>query len=392
MSAPNSAGGRIARVLVWWGALVLGLLVWATLARITDGGGPEADLLGTAEVADCTEHGPVSTYGFGTTYTCSAEVRWSDGTVEKREFPAGQLSPADAGTPVPVYLDLGEGYRSTTELGRNGSARFADTGILVTIAFGLLVVVLGVGALYQTYRLFRPETDADERPRPARGRKAEQWPVTSADLAAAPASRLVLRLRLLSLWCVVAAVAVALSSVPRLDAERAPGFVSPWPQIQRALLVDVPTFGAVLFGGILAVLLFGLTRVAQADAARVRRYGAAYLARGLPGKGSAEKKVNRRLAAIAAVHRRNRVVAAAVGLALLALAAWAGARAAAEIPADAPLAVVLACLRDTVLLALLAALWLGTVETRHQRLRALLAEPSATTSASKGTEGGVLPS
>lgn len=369
--SPSNTTPRVVRALVWWLVFLSGLLLLATVNRLTYGGGPEVDRVGTATVRECVEYGPLSLHGVGTTHRCTAEVRWADGGVEQREFPAGQLSPSDIGAPVEVYLDIGDGAREETVIGRNGSARFSELRFPVLIALGFAAAALGLGALYSTYRVLRPSTGTRQHRRDA------QWQVTSAERAGVPASRLVVRLRLLSAWCLLVAIAVPLSTVVRLDAERAPRFASPWPQLERALLVDVPAAGAVIIGLVLAGSLYVLALGAHRDAARVAKYGPDYLARGLDGDGPPQVRLAVRLSELGESERVSRAFGVGLGVALLGLAAWAVTRVVSAVPANAPWPVWLAGARDAVLVACLALILLFTVETRYQRLTGLLARRSA---------------
>lgn len=381
-----SRGGRVVRAVVSWVGVVLALLVLATVARVTYGGSAEVERVGTASVQACSERGPVGLSGIGTTYTCTAEVRWSDGDVERREFPAGQLSPADRGTNVPVYLDIADGQRDSSELGRAGSARFSELRFPVLLVLGFAALLLGLSALWHTYRAVRPAS-ADRR-RTKRGTNtAAEWPVTDAEVAAAPRPRLAVRLGLLSGWCVLVAVVVPLATVPRYDAERAERFVSPWPQIEQALLVDVPPAGAVIVGLVLAVLGYAVAKGVRRDAARVVKFGPAFLARTMRGKGSPEQQVRAQLDKQAASRAGGvaGVAGVVVGVALLGVAVLATVRAVGSVPAGAPAGVWLACLSEAFLLACLAGAWLATVETRHGRLTRLLELHGRNPSPNEGT-------
>ncbi|EHR49962.1 hypothetical protein SacmaDRAFT_1692 [Saccharomonospora marina XMU15] len=391
----RNAVARVARALGWWLMVLVGLLLLATVNRVTYGGGPEVDRIGTASARECVEYGPVSLHGFGTTYRCTAEVRWADGDVEQREFPAGQLSPSDVGTPVEVYLDIGDGVQEETTIGRNGSARFSELRFPVKIALGFAVfLVLGLGALYNTYRVFRPGTGSDTESDSGgskRGGRKDDWPVTAAERAGVPIPRLVVRLRLLSAWCLLVAIAVPVSTVVRFDAERAPRFVSPWPQVGRALLVDVPAAGAVIIGLVLAVLLYATASAAHRDAARVVKYGPDYLARGLSGGEPARALLATRMSRLAESERASRAFGIGFGVALLGLAAWAVTRVVSAMPGDAPWSVWLAGARDSVLLACLALILLFTAETRYHRLSELLARHEIN-HVNRGTENGFVAS
>jgi Family of unknown function (DUF6346) len=384
------------RALVWCLAFVLGLLTFATVSRVTYGGDPEADRLGVATVDSCAEYGPLGVYGFGTTYRCTAEVRWSDGRVEQREFAPGQLSPSERD--VPVYLDNPDG-RGTTYLGRNDSARFSALSLPATLAIGFAVIALGIGAIYTAYRVFRPQpgprrsgpvhTRAGQQ-RLAGRRIAREWPISDADRVAAPTPKIVVRMRLLSAWCALVVLLVPLSTIPRFDAPRALRFVSPWPQIERAFLVDLPAPAAVILGLILAVLFFAMAGGARVDAARVVRYGADYLARDLQGKGSAEKKVREHLGRLEARERTHRTVEVVFGSGLVALTVWAAFR--AFTVGGGPVTVWLSCFTETFLLAFLAGIWLGTIEPPYRRFERLLRQDHAGIFPAKGTNPRVLPS
>ncbi|WP_246128035.1 DUF6346 domain-containing protein, partial [Amycolatopsis rhizosphaerae] len=353
------------------------------LSRLTAGGGPEADRFGSASVLACVHHGPVSVYGFGDVYGCVAEVRWSGGGVERAEFAPGVLTPGEEGVPV---------YRDGSVYGRDGAAWPVVLRPLALVVAGAAAVVLGAGTAYALVRVVRP-VPGPPRPETGRtragqqrlaGRRAQRdWPVTPADRAAVPLSRRVLRLRLLSAWCALVVPAVPLSMVPRFDAPRAPRFVSPWPQIARARLADLSPGTAVVLGAILAVLFAAMAGAARTDAARIVRHGPAYLARDLPGKGSAEAKLRR---ALDGRDRAHRIGTAVGGSVLLAVAAWAAFRGFGA--ASGPLAVWLACLTDAILLTLLAAIFFATLESPRRRIEHLL----GTDVSAKGTKGDLLAS
>ncbi|MBN6037503.1 DUF6346 domain-containing protein [Amycolatopsis sp. 195334CR] len=351
---------RLVKALAWCLALVLGLLAWSTVARVTYGGDPVADRLGVATVTGCAEHGPIGPHGFGTSYTCQADVRWSDGETEHAEFPAGQLEPGERD--VPVYLDTSESGRADTTLGRNDTAKYSAVRLPAVIGFGFLAVVLALAAAVSVYRVFRPEERAE----------AKEWPVTRAERKAIR----IPRLQLLVAWLVAAVAYTVLATIPRYDAPRGEGsFTSPWPQIEQTLLVDPPATGVVIIGLILAVLVWVIFSSVRTDAARVRRYGAEFLAR------------DQRKKPVAAERPKRGAAGLVIGLLLLAVAAWGTIRVISTGTA-APFPVWLASARDAVLFACLGALWLATAETSHQRIARLLAEHAGPRSGSGGTGGG----
>ncbi len=218
--------------------------------------------MGTASVVSCVEHGPIGLHGLGTAYTCTADVRWDDGRTERRTFPVGQLTPAVHGMAVPVYEDVADTRGDGTELGRNDTAAWSQARVPLLLVGGVVVLVLCMGALRSTYRLFRgperKETKRERRPigrtRSAEQRKAAQvlatrWPVDQTDVAAAGTPRLAVRLYGLAAWCVMAVIVCVLATVPLHDAPRAVRFVPPVPEIARSWLMDVPVMLVVIGGG-----------------------------------------------------------------------------------------------------------------------------------------------
>lgn len=370
-----SVARRLTRALVWLLLLVVGLLAWATVVRVTDGGGPSVDRLGTADVVSCTEYGPVSQYGLGTAYRCVANVRWSTGVTEREEFAPGRLSPADIGHPVPVYLDIPDGSRGHLVLGRNDSARFSALSLPATLGLGFVAIALAIGALNAVFQVFRPRSTSRPRreirtrggeQRKAAERENRRWPITQEDRAAAGTPKIIWRLRLLAAWCVFATLYAVLATIPRFDAPHMLQFASPWPQIERALLVDIPAPAFVVLGLILAVVLAAVAGGSRTDAARVARYGTAFLMR--QSKGSADAQLRE----LEKRQRGQRVAAYLVAAVFLALAVWAAIRAGQAAPAGGPVVVWLACLRDAVLFAALGAILLSTFETRYRRIDRLL--------------------
>lgn len=218
--------------------------------------------MGTASVVSCVEHGPIGLHGLGTAYTCTADVRWDDGRTERRTFPVGQLTSAVHGMAVPVYEDVADTRGDGTELGRNDTAAWSQARVPLLLVGGVVVLVLCMGALRSTYRLFRgperKETKRERRPigrtRSAEQRKAAQvlatrWPVDQTDVAAAGTPRLAVRLYGLAAWCVMAVIVCVLATVPLHDAPRAVRFVPPVPEIARSWLMDVPVMLVVIGGG-----------------------------------------------------------------------------------------------------------------------------------------------
>lgn len=401
LAAVTTIARGLLRCFVLVLAAVVLFLTAATLARTTDfwSRGPDASDVGTATVRACTQHGPVSLYGFGTTYGCTAEVRWADGRTEVLDFPAGQLSPG--GSDVPVFESRG-GWRTATGYGVNDSSAWYAIGAVAALGLflaALAAVVAAVLAAVATARGIRragrAEPGYDGRPAEATGVRVEpagpendglparqkpakksKWPVDAADRAAVPRGAVHRRMRLLIGWCLAAAALQLLSTIPRNDAPRALNFTSPWPQVERAWLVtpdDVglaaADFGIPLLAVIAAVLLAAMRRAGMSAAARVVRYGEEFLSAAAPG---APKSVKRGLGEWESKRRGQLLRGRLYALVILALAAYALIHAIEEFPAGAPLLVVVGGLRDALLLGGLGVILLATLQSKYDRLMTLL--------------------
>ncbi|GGN16656.1 hypothetical protein GCM10011609_66880 [Lentzea pudingi] len=90
---------------------------------------------GVARVTGCTSHGPVSRYGFGTWWTCQADVVWESGARTRVTAEPDQLTPSDEDTDVRVV------QRGENKI-RNGSGNSP-----VYRAVYEPSVVLGIGSL-----------------------------------------------------------------------------------------------------------------------------------------------------------------------------------------------------------------------------------------------------
>lgn len=317
------------RTLAFGLATVLAFLVLATVLRTTDVlvGSPDAERTGAATVVSCTAHGPVGRWGFGTAHECTADVRWTGDGAERVVFPPGQLEPGDRDVAV---VDSGR------EPGRAGSARWYLAGSLATVALGLLTVCLAAATVLSLFsrrlgKRFGRRRDRDER-----------WPVTEADLAATPVTRRLRRVRLVA-WLGLGVVAAeALASMPYFDApRRVGGFVSPWPQLESAWLVDPPSGLLAGCGALVALLAVTVADLLHRDAARIVRYGQTFV----------DTRPARTLAG-----GRSWVPT----MMIAALFVWAMVSVARALPGSAPFPVWLAGSRDAVILLTLLVIMLAT--------------------------------
>ncbi|MCT2581544.1 DUF6346 domain-containing protein [Actinophytocola gossypii] len=306
------------RALAFGLVAVVGFLLLATVIRTTDVlvGSPDASRMGSATATSCTEYGPVGRWGIGYSHDCAADVRWDDGTIERVDFAAGQLEPGETDVAV---------FESDREPGRDDSARWFLAGPVLAIGLGLVTLWFTLLAVATVVTSVVPA-------KPGRRREREdRWPVTKEEVAATPVTPRVRRLRLLA-WLGLAAGGVeVLASLPYFDApRRVGGFVSPWPELESAWLVDPPSGVIAGFGALLAALIGLVARSVHEDGARIVRYGQDYVdskRRDLSGGTS--------------------WIPTAIMVALL---GWAVVQAVVAVPGGAPAAVWAAALRDAVIL------------------------------------------
>jgi Family of unknown function (DUF6346) len=374
------------RAVVLCLAAVVGFLLTTTAMRTMDVlvGPPAADATGTAAVVSCVEHGPVGLWGFGTSYGCTADVRWDGGRVERLDFLPGQLLPGDTG--IAVYSSAERGAPANP--GRNDSARWFVAGRAATVVLALLTFWFVLGALASMWQLLwrqfrspRPAVNpaavnpaADSTKPNANGTKPDagsakpdatgakpdaeasrprEWPVTKADIAAAPVTSTLWRLRLLAAVCLGAGALEALASIIRFDApRRIGGFVSPWPHLSSAWLVDPPSGTFVVVGAVGALLCLLMAGTVRRNAARVTRYGDAYL-----------EHAHRNLKP-----GRSSLIGTVV---LAALTAWAAVSAVRATPPGVSLPVWFAGGRDVLILLSLTVIWLVTRQTSAQTIEQL---------------------
>jgi hypothetical protein len=249
------------RALAFGLAAVLAFLALATTIRTTDVlvGTVDAREIGTATVSSCTEHGPVGRWGVGTSYGCDAEVRWEDGRTERVAFAPGQLAPGEQDVAV---------FRSNREAGRNDSGRWFLAGPLAAVGLGLLTLWFLAAAVLS---LVPPRRRRQQKP-------DEKWPVSKEEVRATPVTRRVRRLRLYAWLGLATAAAEGLASMPFFDAPRQIGsFVSPWPALEDAWLLDLPSGVLAGFAVLVAAMIGLIAESVHKDAARVVRYGQSFL-------------------------------------------------------------------------------------------------------------------
>lgn len=347
--------------------MVAVMLVLVTAYRLDSGAPLHVDRLGVASVESCNEHGPVSRHGYGITYTCQATVRWNDGDVDTRTLSSGVATPDDIGKRIPVFQSEVVEPRYSMTVGRHDGASFQAWPPSVTV-----VVTLSLLALLVVMILQLPKKSKSKRA--SHQSDADKWPVVKADRTGIKDPKIVWRWWLLAFWFLLMLALILLGSIPRYSNPRVlfgQPYELSWPQIAESHLYDPTPFPLTAVLVLVTLLMAAMAIRARHKAARVVKYGPAYIARNIGGDGDAQKRLHTKLDRIGAGRGAERTWALLVGAVYLGLGTWATLNFTANVPADAPTLVVLACARDAILLATLAGIWLLTRQPKQDRLRLL---------------------
>ena len=347
--------------------MVAVMLVLITVSRLDPGAPLHVDRLGVASVESCTEHGPVSRHGYGITYTCQATVRWNDGDVDARTLSSGVATPNDIGDRIPVFQSEVVEPRYSMTVGRRDGASFRAWRPPVLVAVTLSLLALLVVMIRQLPR--KSTSKRDSHPS-----DADKWPVVKADLTGIKHPKIVWRWWLLAVWFVLTLALILLGTIPRYSNPRVlfgQRYELAWPQIAESHLYDPKPTPLTIMLVLVTVLMAAMAVRARNKAARAVKYGPAYIGRNIDGTGDAEKRLHAKLDRIGAGRGAERTWALFVGAIYVGLVTWAVLNLTANVPADSPTLVVLACARDTILLATLAGIWLLTRQPKQDRLRML---------------------
>lgn len=181
------------------------------------------------------------------------------------------------------------------------------------------------------------------------------------------------------------ALIVLVATVPRYDGPRAVSLESPWPQIGKAFVVDPAANIVATVAIVAAAILAVIGRSAPRQLARAVKYGPAFLGQSLQGKGDPEKRFHREMHRLAQHKRAERFKSLIAPLLLLGLTIWALVQFLSAVPTAAPALVWLACARDVLILASLAAILFCTAETKHERFEKLIKQHQQRHAPAQGT-------
>ncbi|MEU4424631.1 DUF6346 domain-containing protein [Actinoplanes sp. NPDC024001] len=138
---PKGGSLRGAVTMIALIGITLGLIGLAvTLSRMAGRDFADAERAGTATVASCEEHGPISNRGFGYWTSCTATVNW-DGGGSEYVFGSDVFTSADIGATVRVG-DTGQ-HRTGIELARPDQPERPWLR-WIGIAVGLLALIPGL--------------------------------------------------------------------------------------------------------------------------------------------------------------------------------------------------------------------------------------------------------
>ena len=150
---------RLTGVLVLVVCLVLSVGAWSAGWWFTSlpGGSAESDTWGTAETRSCEPTGPITLYGVGYWWNCTAEVKWHGKPPAETVIVKGsELTPEDIGKQVRV---MSKNFGQPNDHDDNAVV-YSDTTrpfwFLNIVMWGGIAVLLGIAAISGTTRAFFP--------------------------------------------------------------------------------------------------------------------------------------------------------------------------------------------------------------------------------------------
>lgn len=162
IGALESPGERIRRrvvgVLYLVVCLVLSVGAWSAGWMFTSlpGSSAQSEVWGTAETQSCEQTGPITLYGVGYWWNCTADVRWYGQSPETVTVKGSELTPEDIGKQVRVTSkDFGNNYD------HDDSAQvYSDTTrpfwFMNVVMWVVIAVLVGVAAASGLPRAFFP--------------------------------------------------------------------------------------------------------------------------------------------------------------------------------------------------------------------------------------------
>lgn len=161
LGALEARGERLKRRIV--GAtilivcLVLSVGAWSAgwLFTSLSGGPADSEIWGTAETRSCEQSGPITLYGVGYWWNCTADVNWNGQSSQTLSFKGSELTPADIGKQVRVTsVQLKEAHDT------HGAEPYRDTTrpfwFMNVVMWVVIAVLVGIAAASGLPRAFFP--------------------------------------------------------------------------------------------------------------------------------------------------------------------------------------------------------------------------------------------
>lgn len=162
LGALETSGERLRRrgvgLLYLVVCLVLSVGAWSAgwLFTSLSGGPAESEVWGTAETRSCEQTGPVTLYGVGHWWNCTAEINWygQSQSPETVTVKGSELTPQDVGKQVRVTSkDFGKTYDhdDSAQVYRDTTRPFWFMNVVMWVVIAVLVGVAAVSGLPRAF-------------------------------------------------------------------------------------------------------------------------------------------------------------------------------------------------------------------------------------------------
>lgn len=140
---------------------------WSAGWRFTSisGGSAESEVWGTAKTRSCEPNGPITLYGVGYWWTCTADVNWNGQSSQTLTFKGSELTPADIGQQVRVTsVQLKEAHDTRgAEPYRDTTRPFWFMNVVMWVFIAILVGVAGASGVPRAFFPLSEWFDLDKK-------------------------------------------------------------------------------------------------------------------------------------------------------------------------------------------------------------------------------------
>lgn len=173
LGALESRGERLKRraagVIIVLSCMILSVGAWSAgwLFTSLPGGSAESEFWGTAETRSCEQAGPITLYGVGYWWNCTADVSWygKSQPPETVTVKGSELTPEDVGNQVRVTShDFGTTYdHDSADVYRDTTRPFWFMNVVMWVAIAVLVGIAAVSGITRAFFSLPEWFDLDKK-------------------------------------------------------------------------------------------------------------------------------------------------------------------------------------------------------------------------------------